>query len=102
MINWKDFESTTDNNTESFEDLCRIFFKFHFVKNKDVNLNQKANNPGIETDPIDINGERVGFQAKYFSKDVSYDDILDSAKKTVKYYKDRIDKVVLFCNKKLM
>ena len=38
MINWKDFESTTDNNTESFEDLCRIFFKFHFVKNKDVNL----------------------------------------------------------------
>lgn len=64
-------------------------------------MNQKSNHPGIETEPVNIEGVRVGFQAKYFSNNVSYDDILDSAKKAVKYYSDKIDKVVLFCNKNL-
>lgn len=101
MLTWKDFESTTDNARESFENLCRLFFKLHFIKNKSANVNQKANNPGIETEPFLINGESVGFQAKYFSKDVSYSDILDSAQKTVKYYNGKIQKVILFCNQKI-
>ena len=99
MLSWRDFENSTDNKTDSFEKFCRLFFKFHFIKNKSINLNQKANHPGIETEPVTINGVRVGFQAKYFSNNVSYADILDSVEKVVKYYSGKIDKVILFCNK---
>lgn len=99
VIRWNDFESTSNNINEDFENLCRIFFKFHFVKNKAVVLSQRANNPGIETEPVKIGDKRVGFQAKYFTNQISYDDILDSAKKTVEYYSNQIDKVIIFCNK---
>ena len=33
-------------------------------------MNQKSNHPGIETEPVNIEGVRVGFQAKYFSNNV--------------------------------
>lgn len=99
MLTWQDFENTSRNITVDFEHLCRIFFKYRYVKNATVILNQKANNPGIETEPILIDDKKVGFQAKYFSNNVNYADILDSAKKVVKYYDGKIDKVVLFCNK---
>ena len=99
MLTWQDFENTSKNITADFEHLCRIFFKYHYVKDATVILNQKANNPGIETEPVLIDGKKVGFQAKYFSNNVNYVDILDSARKVVKYYGGKIDKVILFCNK---
>lgn len=99
LLTWQDFENTCENNTVDFEHLCRIFFKYHYIKDATVILNQKANNPGIETEPILIDGKRVGFQAKYFSNNVNYTDIFNSAQKVVKYYGGKIDKVVLFCNK---
>lgn len=99
MLTWQDFENTSKNITADFEHLCRIFFKYRYVKDATVILNQKANNPGIETEPVLIDGKKVGFQAKYFSNNVNYVDIFDSAKKVVKYYGGKIDKVILFCNK---
>jgi len=99
MITWRDFENTVTNYQRAFEDLSRIFFKYHYIKDKNAVVPQRTNNPGIETEPICIDGEKVGFQAKYFSNNISYHDILDSAKKTVKYYNGNIDKVILFCNK---
>lgn len=99
LLTWQDFENTSKNITVDFEHLCRIFFKYRYAKDVTVILKQKANNPGIETEPILIEGKKVGFQAKYFSNNISYNDILDSANKVVKYYGGKIDKVVLFCNK---
>lgn len=99
MLTWQDFENTSKNITVDFEHLCRIFFKYRYVKDATVILNQKANNPGIETEPILIDDKKVGFQAKYFSNNVNYADVFDSAQKVVKYYGGKIDKVVLFCNK---
>ncbi len=98
-ITWNEFEFASKNLSEDFEDLCRIFFKFHYIKDKSAVLLQRANNPGIETEPVEIEGVRVGFQAKYFTNQISYEDILDSARKTVEYYSGQIDKVVVFCNK---
>ena len=84
LITWQDFKNTCKNLTVDFENMCRLFFKYHFVKNKMINIRQKANNPGIETEPVLIHGERIGFQAKYYSNNPSYSDILDSANKVVK------------------
>ena len=99
LLTWQDFENTSKNVTIDFEHLCRIFFKYHYVKDVTSIFNQKANNPGIETEPVLIDGKRVGFQAKYFSNNVNYADIFDSAQKVVKYYDGKIDYVILFCNK---
>ena len=99
MITWQDFENTVANPKNSFEDLSRIFFKYHYIKDLNAVVPQRANNPGIETEPILIDGKRVGFQSKYFSSNISYSDILESAEMTIKYYNGKIDKVVLFCNK---
>ncbi len=98
-INWSDFENTSINLTVDFERLCRIIFKRYFVKNPYVILKQIHNNPGIETDPIDVDGELVGFQAKYFTNKISYADILDSVKKIKDHYNDKIDRVIIFSNK---
>lgn len=98
-LTWLDFKNTCDNVTVAFEDLCRIFFKYRYVNDATVILNQRSNNPGIETDPVLIYGQKVGFQAKYFTGNISYTDILDSAEKVVKYYVGKIDRVILFCNK---
>ena len=100
-IDWSDFEHTCKNTTKDFEDLCRIFFRIRYLKDKVANLPQRANNPGIETLPINVNGSRLGFQAKYFPGKISYTDILDSAKKVLKYYSGEIDKVIIFCNKNI-
>ncbi len=99
MLKWKEFENTYEDVTTEFENLCRIFFKYRYVKDKYVNLYQRANNPGIETEPININGKRYGFQAKYFKDKISYTDILDSAQMVIKHYSGEVDIIILFCNK---
>ncbi len=98
-ITWLDFEKSSKDVRGDFEDLCRVFFKIHYIKDKAAILPQRTNNPGIETEPISVNGVRLGFQAKYFSRQISYVDILDSAKKIVDYYSGKVDKVIIFCNK---
>ncbi len=101
MLRWTDFENTSENYTTDFEDMCRIFFKYHYLNDAEAIINQKTNNPGIETEPYLIDNKRVGFQAKYFSNNISYSDIIDSANKIVKYCNGKIDKVILFSNKNI-
>ena len=83
LLSWDDFTINSKNPTADFEDLCRIFFKIYYLKDMHYNLCQIKNNPGVETEPVSINGERVGFQAKYFPKNVSYAQILHSAKEVM-------------------
>lgn len=101
LLSWNDFKNNSNNPTGDFEDLCRLFFKIYYLKDVYYNLSQTTNNPGIETEPVYIDGERVGFQAKYFPKNVSYPQILHSAKEIVKYYPKKIDKVIIFCNQNI-
>ena len=98
LLSWNDFINNSKNPTGDFEDLCRLFFKICYLKDSYFNLRQIVNNPGIETDPVLVDGERVGFQAKFFPKNVGYSQILHSAKETIKYYSSKIDKVIIFCN----
>lgn len=100
-VSWSDFEKTSKNLTTDFERMCRIIFKRYFLKNSSIVLKQIVNNPGIETDPINIEGEQIGFQAKYFINSISYDNILDSVEKIKQHYKGKINKVIIFSNKNI-
>ena len=99
MLSWSNFEQTSTNLTSDFEDLCRLYFKIRFINDISVILGKKVNNAGIETDPVLIDGTRIGFQAKYFTDKISYSDICDSCNKTIKYYNSKVDKVIIFSNK---
>ena len=89
-------------NALRFESLCRQLFVNEFIEEESHQrfLKSVVNNPGIETDPIYSEKEKkwIGFQAKYFSKDISYDEISNSCAKAVKYYKGGLDEIILFCN----
>ena len=45
--------------------------------------------------------ESNGFQAKYFVDRIGYSQIAGSARKTIKYYAGKVDKIYLYCNKDL-
>ena len=66
-VTWAQFESLSSNIQDDFERLSRLFFKYRYVKDANALLPKCFNNPGIETEPILIDGLKVGFQAKYFA-----------------------------------
>lgn len=101
MLTWADFEYTSKNHQNDFEDMCRLIFKRYYVKDRNVLLVQATNNPGIETETVNIDGVEVGFQAKYFDSKVSYAQLLRSAIETVKNYLGKIGKLIIFCNKNI-
>lgn len=98
-VSWIKFESISSNLQNDFENLSRLFFKHKYVRNPNIMLTKLFNNPGIETDPVIVDGVRIGFQAKYFTGRVGYDQIEKSTDALIRNYSGKIDKVVFFCNK---
>lgn len=103
--NWFEVYDTEDGKDapKRFEDLCRQLFANEFISSEATckqYLQAAVNNPGIETAPIYSEKEKkwMGFQAKYFKSRVDYSDIYDSCDKAVKYYKGKLDELVLLCN----
>lgn len=108
QITWERF--ITNNNDArgvryKFEDLSRQLFTYEFLSQNKLfkYVHSNPNNPGIESEPIldEVNNKYIGYQAKFFDKDVIYDQIKESAQKAVKYYKGKLDLIYLFCNKPL-
>lgn len=108
QITWGRF--ITSNNDErgvryKFEDLSRQLFTYEYLSQNKVHkyVHSNPNNPGIESEPIldEVNNRYIGYQAKFFDNNVDYNQIKESAQKTVKYYKGKLDIVYLFCNKAL-
>lgn len=96
---WSRFEECNTDTTTAFENMCRILFKKKFVDENTL-LVSAPNNPGIEVEPVleKNTGERISFQAKYFST-MNYNKIRESMLTTITYYDGKIDKVYLYCNK---
>ena len=101
---WDQFKVCNDNQTEAFEDLSKQLFYQEILRENDI-PHANAQNPGVEVDPVleppheDGSKRRwVSFQSKYFDKSIGWGKIRDSANKTIKYYKGKIDHVYLFCN----
>ena len=104
-VTWAQFASTVtekDGITRKFENLCRQLFINEFFSGR-IYPHSNPNNPGIEIEPLfdDKTKQWISFQAKYFESNINYQQIYDSAQKTVTYYKDKLDILYLFCNKSI-
>jgi len=58
-INWNNFKAKFNGKEQkSFEELCYLLFCEEFKQN--IGISRYKNQAGIETDPIKINGEKIG------------------------------------------
>jgi len=58
-INWNNFKAKFNGKEQkSFEELCYLLFCEEFKQN--IGSSRYKNQAGIETDPIKINGEKIG------------------------------------------
>lgn len=101
-INWSQFEVCNSNKEIAFENMCRSLFVRCFLKNDEI-IHSNPNNLGIEVEPVLIKetNKFISFQSKYFSNNISYMQIKDSAEKIIKHYSGCLDIVYLYCNKDL-
>jgi hypothetical protein len=81
-LNWNTFKAKFDaREQEAFENLAyQLFCREHNIK---IGMMGYKNQIGIEKEPIQINGEWVSFQAKFYSAPVQKNkrDIIDSINK---------------------
>ena len=81
-INWNNFAAKFNGKEQSsFEWLCYLLFCDEY--SKPTGMLRYKNQAGIETEPIEHDGEVVGFQAKYFDANLASNKnkIKDSTKK---------------------
>lgn len=102
QVNWNGFiNKFGDNCHTKFEEMTRKIFRIGVLKDATRNLIGLSNSPGIEVEPVEFEGQKISFQSKFFTERPDYEDIEDSFKKIITYYKGKIDKVYLYCNRKL-
>ena len=82
-ISWNNFKAKFGNQEQSaFERLCYLLFCKEF--GRDTGVFRFKNHAGIETDPVEKNGQVIGWQAKFYSTSLSghrqdFIDSIDSA-----------------------
>ena len=96
--NWNVFKAKFGDNPQSnFEWLCYILFckEFNQVKGIFRYKNQSA----IETDPIKVGEEIIGWQAKFYETSLSNHkkELIETLEKAKKYYPD-ITKIIFYTN----
>lgn len=108
LITWDRFVTVNSDILgldDKFEALCRQLFTNEFLSHNKITryVHCNPNNPGIESDPVydEQNHRWIGYQAKFFVDRPGYDQILHSAKETIKHYAGEVDCVYLYCNKPL-
>lgn len=86
-VNWCKFQAKVgDSAPVEFERLC--YFIFCRKYNRPYGIFRYRNHPALETSPIEVDGELIGFQAKYFVDKFSNhkSDILEAIQKVVRRY----------------
>ncbi len=77
--NWQIFRAKFSENPQiNFEWFCYLLFCREF--NKPFGIFRYKNQSAIETDPIEINGQFIGWQAKFYDSTLSNhkDDLIDT------------------------
>lgn len=95
---WKIFKAKfSENPQKNFEWLCYLLFCKQF--NKPFGIFRYKNQSGLETDPITIDGDVIGWQAKFYDTTLSShkNDLIDTLEKIKRDYPD-ITKVFLYTN----
>lgn len=95
-INWKSFELKHPKSTDAFESLCYFLFCRRYGLNEGIRTD--FNQVGLETEPIlHSDGKYYGFQSKFFEKNVSYTNIMDSINKALANYVN-LNHIVIYIN----
>ncbi|MEX0995882.1 MAG: AVAST type 4 anti-phage nuclease Avs4 [Flavobacteriaceae bacterium] len=100
-MNWKIFDLKFDQREQwAFEQMTYLLFCAEFDNR--IGLFRYKNQTGIETEPIEKDGNFYGFQSKYYNTSISQnkDDILDSIQKAKKK-NDELSVLYLYLNKEL-
>ena len=85
-LNWNLFRTKFNGKeTKAFEYLCYLLFCREFSVSH-TGIFRFKNQPCIETEPILVNGNWIGFQAKFFDKAINRQDIENSIKTTKSQY----------------
>ena len=103
--NWDDFNRKNRDKTKAFEDMCRVLFLRKY-KLSSYDYDYNYNQAGLEFEPIyDAENKKwCGAQCKYFSEEANstkYAQIYKSLKKAYKFYKGKLDVVIIYTNAQL-
>jgi hypothetical protein len=96
--NWNNFKAKFNGKEQkSFEWLCYLLFCKEFKKN--TGIFRYKNQVGIETEPIEHNGQIIGPQAKFYETKISENkgDIKDSIE-TAKRKNGNLNKIIFYIN----
>ena len=96
--NWEIFKAKfSENPQENFEWFCYLLFSKEY--NQPYGTHRYKNQSGIETDPIEFNGEVIGWQSKFYEDTLSTHkkDLLGTLTKT-KRDNPNITKIILYTN----
>ena len=103
-ISWANFEAANADKRTAFENMCRLLFCYKFLDSKTI-PHSNPNNPGVEIEPVKDKNSRklISFQSKYFDclNSDCYTQIRHSAENAIKYYRNRLDRIYLYCNQDL-
>lgn len=97
-INWNNFRAKFDGKEQkTFERLCYLLFCNEY--NREIGIFRYKNQTGIETEPIEVDDKLIGFQAKFYEKNISdnKDDIKDSISKA-KRENEKVNIILLYIN----
>lgn len=95
-INWNNFRAKFNGKEQkTFEYLCYLLFCREFGLS--TGIFRYKNQAGIETEPIQINGELVSFQSKFFDVKINAQDIKESIEKA-KIKNPKLNKIYLYIN----
>ena len=96
---WNIFKAKfSDNPQKNFEWFCYLLFCREFTLPKGIF--RYFNQAGIETEPIMVNTDRIGWQAKFYEVPLSRrkDEIIEAVKTTKKNYPD-VNKIFFYTNR---
>lgn len=97
-INWGIFRAKFDGKEQtSFQRLCYALFRFEF--DRPLGVFAFKNQAGIESEPIHVDGDVIGFQAKFTTTAISdLKQELIGAVETAKRYNPTLTKILLYVN----
>ena len=98
-IDWKVFQLKFSKNPQyNFEWLCYLLFCEEF--DQPYGIHSYINQVAIETDPIEQDGEVIGFQAKFYSTSLSdhTDDLIRTVENAKQHYPD-ITKLLIYTHR---
>jgi hypothetical protein len=95
-VNWNNFKAKFyGKEPKAFEHLCYLLFCREF--NQRAGIFRYKNQAGIETEPINFNGELIGFQSKFFEAKINQQDIKESIEKAKDKNPD-LNKIYFYIN----